>query len=211
MKLDVPFFEQEGRNSCAAASLRMTLAYFGKEFTEQELLSQLFPEPSGIIWDIDVARLAGKNGFDVEFYTKALYLNPELLTLDMYQKETDGTQAAKKVERLVKEAQSFGVKTIEQPIPLDEIQSKIDNGKIAIVLLNWKIVDPRDGQYNFQGHVVPIVGLDDKFVYVHQQDAHVTQSQPFMPIPKPVFEAARKSNGTDEDIIFVGKKAIQIP
>ncbi len=50
---------------------------------------------------------------------------------------------------------------------------------------------------------MPIVGHDDKNVFVH--NSRVTDGQEFMMIHKDTFDKARKANGTDEDVIVIEK------
>ena len=55
-----------------------------------------------------------------------------------------------------------------------------------------------------QGHFVPIVGYDEKNIYVHNQG--LTNPTENLSIPRELFEQARKAKGTDEDIIFIYRK-----
>ena len=48
---------------------------------------------------------------------------------------------------------------------------------------------------------MPIVGYDEKNVYVHTSERNETKK--FKPINKKVFDKSRKAAGTDEDILVV--------
>ena len=56
---------------------------------------------------------------------------------------------------------------------------------------------------------MPIVGYDNKNVYVHNQgeiDSGEIDSGEFIPIKNKLFDEARKVKGTDEDIIYIHRK-----
>lgn len=201
MKTDVPFFEQESKNSCGIAAMRMILGYFGQASTEKELYLECSPEKSGVIWSVDLARLSGKRGLEVEFYTHSLHLNQENQSLEFYQKMTAENTAAQRVDQMIAEAEKLGVKLAEQSLSLSEIKSKLKEGWLAVILLDWRVVSPAENQFDFQGHLVPIVGFDENSIFVHNQG--MDDPQPFYEIKNDLFEQARKSKGTDEDIIFV--------
>src|SRR3989338_6226432 len=54
------------------------------------------------------------------------------------------------------------------------------------------------------GHFLPIVGFDEENIYLHQPDPK--DPEPNFKINKNLFDIARKSKGTDEDIIFIYRK-----
>lgn len=77
---------------------------------------------------------------------------------------------------------------------------KISDKCVPIILLDWNVIT--NGKYgSYNGHFVPIVGFDKEFIYVHQQSGDT--AKPYFKIKNEIFEKARKSNGTDEEIIFI--------
>lgn len=96
----------------------------------------------------------------------------------------------------------LGVNLIEQPLSLLEIFSRIKFNCVPLALLDWNII--LNGKLgSFQGHFIPITGYDEYYVYVHQPGGD--DAQPNLKIHHDLFEKARKSRGTDEDILFVYK------
>jgi len=88
----------------------------------------------------------------------------------------------------------------ERTLSLDEILSYIKQDSAIIILLDWNIITGGEG---YQGHFVPVVGFDSKYIYVHNHG--FLNPTPFLPISRELFEKARKSRGTDEDIVIIFK------
>ena len=72
-----------------------------------------------------------------------------------------------------------------------------------MILLDWNVIKgcPEKG---YQGHFVPITGYDENNVYVHNHG--MLNPSPYFTIPREVFDEARKSKGTDEDVLFIMPK-----
>ena len=66
---------------------------------------------------------------------------------------------------------------------------------------NWNVIKGRAG---YHGHFMPIVGYDDEKIYFHQPGPK--DPEPYFAISLEVFDKARKSVGTDEDIFFIHRK-----
>lgn len=86
---------------------------------------------------------------------------------------------------------------------LEEILEKIGKNIIPIILLDWNVVKGK-GKEGYHGHFVPIIGYDKNNVYVHNPG--LDNPTNCLPIKKYLFEKARKSKGTDEDIIIIHRK-----
>lgn len=86
---------------------------------------------------------------------------------------------------------------------MEKILSKTSENCIPIILLDWNIVRNKR-EKSYQGHFVPIVGYGPRNIYVHNHG--LKNPRAFRSIPKKTFEKARKSQGTDEDILFVYRK-----
>ncbi len=202
MKLRIPFYRQESKNDCGPTALQMVLEYLGEIHLRKDLIDLVDSDKSGAVWTLGLAKAAAELGFKTEFYTTCLGLNPKNYELVYYQKETDGTASSKqKLERLEAEAHSLGVYMEERSLTLKEILSKTSKDCIPIILLDWSKIK---GTQNFIGHFVPIVGYDEKKVYVHNQGFHNPGT--FIPIDVELFNKARKSKGTDEDIVYIHRK-----
>ena len=204
MKIEVPFYRQEARNDCAPTALKMVLDFLGSsKYSKEELLNLVDSDKSGVTWTIALAKTAAQLGFRTEFYSSMLGFNPQNYQLDFYKKEADTANSVQqKLEKLKGEAVKFKVHLEEKRLQLKDILDKINPDCVAIVLLDWsKIKGTKEG---FIGHTVPIVGYDEENVYVHNQ-GDINPGE-FIPIKKELFDIARKSPGTDEDIVFVHRK-----
>lgn len=91
----------------------------------------------------------------------------------------------------------------EKSLLLEEILSFVTEESIPIVLIDWNVIMSRKNK-GYQGHFVPIVGYDEKVVYIHNPGLKDTKE--FMPISRELFDKARKSEGTDEDVAVIYKK-----
>lgn len=202
MKLDVPFYKQESKNDCGPTALKMVLEFLGEIHSKEKLIELVDSDKSGITWTSALAMAAAKLGFRTEYYSSCLGFNPKNYELEYYKKEADEISLSKKkLERIRKEAIELGVKMEEKSLTLNEILAKISKNCIPIILLDWSKIKGTD---NFIGHFVPIVGYDEKNIFVHNQGFHNTTA--FLPIKRELFEESRKSNGTDEDVVFIYRK-----
>lgn len=202
MKFEVPFYKQESRFDCGPTALKMVLDYLGGSNSKEEIFNLVDSDKSGVTWTVGIAKTAAQLGFKAEFYTTSLGFNPKNYELDFYKKNTDGASSNEsKLELLKRDAVKFGVKLEEKGLNLKEIISKINQDCIPIILLDWSKVLNTD---KFVGHFVPIVGYDSENIYVHNQGN--LNPAAYLPIKRGLFEEARKSNGTDEDIVFIHRK-----
>ncbi len=202
MKLNIPFYKQESKNDCGPTALQMVLEYLGEKYSKKKLINLVDSDKSGTTWTLGLAVAAAKLGFQAEFYSKHIGFNPENYELEFYKKETDGMDSNKlKLEKLKLEADKLKVKIQEKIFTLNELLSKISESSVAIILLDWSKIKQTD---SFMGHFVPIVGYDDENILVHNQGFH--NSGEFIKINKNLFDEARKSKGTDEDIVYIYRK-----
>lgn len=206
MKLKVPFYKQESENDCGPVALQMVLEYLGESHSRTKLMDLIDSDKSGVTWTLGLARAVAKLGFKTEFYTTCLGFNPQNFELGYYQKKADeASSSQQKLEKLRKEAYRLRVQMEERSLSLEELLLKVSINCIPIILLDWSKIK---GTSEFVGHFVPIVGYDKENIYVHNQGFYNTQA--FMPIKRGLFEKARKSKGTDEDVVFIYKKTMGV-
>ncbi|MAE49464.1 hypothetical protein CMI48_01415 [Candidatus Pacearchaeota archaeon] len=202
MKLEVPFVENTSRGTdCGPVALDMVLRYFGVEKELDEIRAECLPEDDGVTWTAGLARAAAKFGFEAGFFSLVLGINEEHFEEAYYQEHTAGADAAKvKMEQLVKDCRELGVSLSEKDFELEELLSLLAEDSLVIVLLDWNKITGKEG---YQGHIVPIVGYDERNVFVH--DSGPGDARAFYAIPRDVFEKARTAKGTDEDVVVVKK------
>ena len=200
MKLRVPFYKQTTDLNCGPSALKMVLAYFGKNIDIKILEEKIGIKEGKGISTIQIATASSLLGFKTEFYSKYISFNPENLKLDFYKKYSDSD--IQKSKKLVKNAKSAGVKIYEKTLPLEKILKFVTKNSIPIVLLDWNIIT-NGKESGYHGHFVPIVGYDEKEVYVHNHGLKDTKK--FMMINKRIFDKARIAKGTDEDFLVIYK------
>jgi len=196
MILDVPFYKQTTPLNCGATALQMILAYFGEK-VDIENLDKLIktPQEKGIS-TIKLAIAASNLGYKTEFLSKRVLFDESNLQLDFYKKYGDINPEQSK--SLIAEAKQLGVLVEEKSFPLRELLEKLTSNSLPIVLLDWNVIIGKEG---YHGHFVPLIGYDDHNVYVHNHG--LSNPSSCMPVPKDLFDQARKAQGTDEDVVVI--------
>ena len=201
MKLNVPFFKQTTHLNCGPVALRMVIAYLDKD-PGLELLEKktAITEGKGTS-TIQLASVVASLGFKTKFFSKHIAFNKENLGLEFYKDFSD--MDAEKYKKWMEDARSSGVQMEEKTLTLQELLSFISEDCIPIVLIDWGIItDNKDKGY--QGHFVPIVGYDAENVIIHSHG--FDKPKEFFEIKRELLDEARKSEGTDEDIVIINKK-----
>ncbi|MCH7568176.1 MAG: peptidase C39 family protein [Nanoarchaeota archaeon] len=202
MKLNVPFYLQEPKE-CGPTALRMILAFFGEDHSVKTLSRLAESEETGNTWMVGLAKASTELGFSTKYFSKILGFNPANYELKYYQKETKSkSESEKLVEHLHEKCIKLGVEITKKSLSSEEILSFLSENSIPILLLNWNVIKGKEG---YQGHIVPLVGYEGERVYIHQPDPKI-KAQEFFSIERQLFEKARRSEGTDEDVIVVYKK-----
>ena len=198
IKLEVPFYKQTTKTNCGSVVLHMVMSYLDKDI-DLEILEKIIKINEGkAVLTIQIAIASALSGFPTEFFSKKISFNKENLKLEFYQKYLDNKVDH---EKLIEEAKNVGVKIEERRMPIEELLRNVTNKTIPIILLDWNVIK---GESGYQGHFVPIVGYDNESVYVHNNG--LNNPTPFLKIKRELFEQARKSEGTDEDIIIIHRK-----
>ena len=149
---------------------------------------------------IQLAVSSAALGYNTKLFTKTLAYNEENSKLDYY-KEHD-SMGQNKFDNWLKRAEELKVKMEQVSLGLNEILNFVTENSLPIVLIDWNVIENKNtGQY--RGHFLPIVGYDQENIYVHNPS--FDKPLPFQAIRKDIFDKARKSIGTDEDILVVSK------
>ncbi len=201
MKLNVPFYKQTSSLNCGPFALKMVLAYFGEDKDIGLLEKKMGMRDGKGISTIRIAITAASFGYRTDFYSKHVLFNEENLKQEFYKKYSD--MDLERSKKSVEDAKSAGVNIQEKTLSLEELLRFVTKDSIPIVLLDWNYVKG-EKERGYQGHFVPIVGYDERNVYVHNHGLKNTQK--FMPIQKEIFDEARKAEGTDEDIVIIYRK-----
>lgn len=201
MMIEVPLFIQTNQFNCGSSCLKMVLGYFGEHYGLEILEKRMGVAKEKGVNSIQIVFTCAELGYDVVFYSKHIRFNEENNELDFYQKYND--LDASKLNVWIEKAEKNGAVLIEKGIDLAFLLSNVSENSIPIVLLDWNIVTDK-GEGKYQGHFVPVVGYDSKFVYVHNGGYNDHKAN--IPIERGVFEKARKAPGTDEDAIIIFRK-----
>lgn len=202
MRLNVPFYKQTTKLNCGPAALKMTLAFFGEEY-DLALLEESVGIKEGFgISTVQIALGAARLGFTTELYSTSIGFNESNSDLEFYKKYVE-SDLGKRYKEMISEARKLGIVLEERSLTIEEILSKVGENSLPIVLLDWNVVKG-EREKGYQGHFVPVVGYNEKGVFVHNHGLNIPKE--FLEIPKNIFEEARKAKGTDEDIVFIYRK-----
>jgi len=201
MKLKIPLFKQKGRPTCGPVSLRMALAYLGKNISEQELEKLIVYKEGKATFSIQMALATKKLGFDVTLICKNIIPPKEDFETKFFKEFVVETQES--LKDMIREANTLKVNISLKSLALEELLKIINKKTLAIVLVDWNIIKHRE-DLGFAGHYVILTGFDDKFVYVNNSSGRKgTRNQA---IPRGIFDKARKSKLADEDILIISKQ-----
>jgi hypothetical protein len=185
---------------CGPAALKMTIDSLGTAIDLKAIESAIGIEELKAVATISLAGAAAKLGFNSILFTKTLEVPEEQKNMPFYQKYADSgyfRSARKRIEI----ARDAGAELHERTLNLKKLLSYVKDGQAIIMLLNWNVINKKEG---YQGHFVPLVGYDETHVYVHNSGPKDPEAN--VKIPLAVFEQARTSPGTDEDIVVISKK-----
>jgi ABC-type bacteriocin/lantibiotic exporter with double-glycine peptidase domain len=200
MIIRLPLLKQKGRPTCGPVSLRMILHILGNKISQAELEKIInYKEGKGTS-TIKLALAAKKLGFDTEL--KSIHITPQKETLELEYYKKNGDESIESLTKLVEEAKKAGVKLTEKSLNITELSTLLNKKLTPIVLLDWNIIK-REPQRGFLGHYIVLCGFDNKFVYVNNSAGK--NGRRLQAIPRRVFDKARKSLGTDEDILIISK------
>lgn len=206
MRLEVPFYKQTSKLGCGPTALKMVFSFFGEDLDIGVIEEKAEVSKVNIVLTVQLAIASAKLGFKTKFYSTSLLFNEEYNKLDFYKKyNIADSEFSELSKRLIEEAKGLGVDVQERSIPFGELISFVSKDSIPIVILDWNVIKDKRGRY--LGHFVPVVGYDEKNIYVHNQGFENPTA--FLPIEKSVFEEARKAKGTDEDIVIVYRKRLK--
>nr|ACO14869.1 C22orf13 homolog [Caligus clemensi] len=174
-----------------------------------------------ILRDHNMAKLCAEEGFAQSTWTIDLcYLLRRFRIPFLYTTITKGVDPSyaeeayynkvlqidtERVIRRFDEAEMNDIHIQERSVPLSEILTHLAKAGPVIVLVNSNVLKTPSciavDENNYQGHYVLLVGYDLKKKTVAYQDPSFKQTQSSASFAQ--FERARKSYGTDEDIVFI--------
>ncbi|XP_056637943.1 protein GUCD1 isoform X1 [Diorhabda carinulata] len=213
LQIQLTHFKQKSNWDCGVSCVLMVLPKVKREEFlnnfSQICKSEGFNKST---WTIDLCYLLKKFQVPHIFYTITLGVHEGYRENSFY--NTILSKDEHRINARFKEAENVGIVVRKQSVSMLEIISHLTNGPV-IVLTNAKILSCDICKFNkisrefrkcipwpapYQGHYVVLCGFDihnEKLFYRNPSfNDHVCV------IPMEIFDLARKSYGTDEDIIF---------
>lgn len=212
----LPHDRQAFHWDCGISCLRMVLKYFGKNEKGQLSGHFLALGLKTSIWTIDLAYLLTRFGVGMRMSTLTLGVDKNYAGVDFYSGHLNEDDL--RVNKMFREAQSAGVTVVQEGVTMETITRHLESRRVILILIDWKKLgclhcSPRrrsifrnnyaeeKGNRGYQGHFICLTGFDKERNLIYF-------SNPAADLPVCVCNAedldrARKSYGTDEDIIFV--------
>eukprot|EP00249_Psilotum_nudum_P021739 c28224_g5_i1 orf=400-1254(-) len=207
--VEVPHVRQLSSWDCGLACVLMVLKALGVEGCDMKSLGQLCGTTS--IWTVDLAHLLRQFAVDVAYLTVTIGANPKFAVETFYKEnmEEDG----ERVNMLFEKAPEVGIQIQWRSITGEELSMLILSGHyLAIALVDKRklshpwldelcLSDCCGFSSGYTGHYVVICGYDTD---MHEFEIHdPASSSGSGRISIDVLDDARKSFGTDEDILLI--------
>ncbi len=209
MKLDLPFYENEG-NRCMQTGMRVVLKYFlDKEVSLIELDALTKRNDEYWTYTSQIVPPLYDLGLDVKLFSKSdlePFLEGESFIRKHYGVDAEKILKYTDLDALVNSVENLMKYDIfeKKVLTLDDMQNHLDKGHVPMVIVDNNIISGKKDAY--QGHFIVLTGYDNKHVYYHESGPKVTQKN--KQVAKDVFIKAINANGTDNDCVIVyGKRA----
>lgn len=212
--VDLPHVEQCYTWDCGLACLSMVLRYFdipSQEVYTKDLDAQQCGES---VWTIDLAYIIARYTIPHRLCTVTLGANVDHASKSFY---TGFSKDEQRVNKLFQDAASHGVVVEKRSVAMEEVISHVSDGGLAIVLSDWRYLEciwcPPEirkcslccmiGSSGYQGHFIVVCGFDKRKRYIFYKNPNTDENLCCCRYES--FDKARKSDGTDEDILFIFK------
>ncbi|KAL1825148.1 hypothetical protein ACET3Z_011926 [Daucus carota] len=207
--VDVPHINQLRTWDCGLNCVLMILKTLGFNNCTIEELDTLCSLTS--IWTIDLAFLLQKFAVSFSYFTVTLGVNPEYST-EIYYKEQLPDDLVR-VDSLFQKAKDAGINIERRSISREQLSLLVLSGRyIAIALVNQFLLSQstlknicfsgwNSGNLSYTGHYVVICGYDAAKDEFEIRDP--ASSRKHEKITSKCLEEARKSFGTDEDLLLI--------
>ncbi|XP_030847464.1 protein GUCD1-like isoform X1 [Strongylocentrotus purpuratus] len=224
--IEVQHILQQEEWDCGLACARMIFRYcnisLGEGDTELTRVCKDL-EIQKAVWTIDLAHLMSKFNIKHDFYTITFGVDPKYSTVEFYNSNTFEFSGEEfRINNLFQEAKDKGIIASKKSLVRDEIVSRLREGQPAIVLIDASILhcqmcegtrqqqylqlgcchkDREEEERGYIGHFIVACGCN-------LEKGQIFYKNPARPVDLCCcsfenFDAARKSHGTDEDILFI--------
>ncbi|CAH1800809.1 unnamed protein product [Owenia fusiformis] len=214
--IEVPHVAQEQSWDCGLACMQMVCRFLGKDDSKITEDCKKLNIPTSI-WTIDLALLAQYYGIQHKFTTVTLGVDKSYATESFYQSKLDTDE--KRVNALFTGAEDKGLIIEKRSVETDDILKHIASGNILIILVDWchLYCNWCDRQCvsmcgnigkcfkSYHGHYIVVCGYNKDQRTVQYKNPSYNEELCCCSLS--AFDTARKSFGTDEDILFIYKSA----
>ncbi|EFJ51379.1 hypothetical protein VOLCADRAFT_57258, partial [Volvox carteri f. nagariensis] len=196
---------------CGLACVQMILQASGFPHCDYRILRQFCSTTS--IWTVDLAHLLRRFGLAVSFFTITLGPNPAYADESFYMENMEDDE--RRVSQLFIDAAHAGIVVQQRSVSSEELQAWMLSGScLIIVLVDKRKLDPWLAaadmclpalcgmELGYSGHYVLLVGYEAASQEFVVRDPAAHQSE--LRVSAAALDAARRSFGTDEDILVVG-------
>jgi hypothetical protein len=225
----VPHVRQAFNWDCGLACVLMVLQAAAPKAAGMDLATLRQYCPTTSIWTIDLAHLLRRFGMEVVFCTITLGANPAFSSEAFYAENMPEDEA--RVQQLFNDAPLAGIPVHQRSLDGGEVKEAMGSGRYLAIALVDKIKLGLGGYCGAVGAAAALWGGPDAAAaYLHTSGepayvghyivvvAYCASSDSYevrdpaaeaghLTVPAAVLEAARRSFGTDEDIILVGTPA----
>ncbi|XP_062855257.1 protein GUCD1 isoform X2 [Trichomycterus rosablanca] len=220
VQLNVPVIQQRHHWDCGLACSRMVLKYLNPVSEEKFQGACLDLKLTESVWTIDLAYLMCYLGVKHCLCTQTLGVDKDFKNQLFYKMHFDTEEH--RVNELFLKAASKGVVVKKCSVTVQEIQTHLVQGHVAIVLINAVILFcelcSNPVKYccslpvaqkcfcsipDYQGHFVVVCGFNRRTGCIFYNNPAYSDRVCCTSVSN--FEEARKSYGTDEDILFIFK------
>ncbi|MCL7034591.1 hypothetical protein MKW94_017963 [Papaver nudicaule] len=207
--VEVPHVGQLCSWDCGLACIVMVLRAIGIDQCDIQALTQLCSTTS--IWTVDLAYLLQKYSVSFSFFTVTVGANPDYSVETFYKEQLPNDQM--RVDKLFQKAVESGIDIQCRSISSAELSVLILSGNyVAIALVDqdklsrsWMndvcVSGLCSGNSGYTGHYVVICGYDMEKDEFEIRDP--ASSRKYDRVSMECLEEARKSYGTDEDLLLI--------
>ncbi|XP_006819996.1 protein GUCD1-like [Saccoglossus kowalevskii] len=225
VNIPVPHVIQQTQWDCGLACAQMALRHHLQDSYSVEQFTAICQDLdfNESVWTIDIAHIMTKYNIKHHLYTQTLGVDSRYKKQDFYEDTFDEDE--KRVNNLFSNAEHLGIKAIKRSVTLREIHQHLSENHIAIVLVNsdllkckicreelelnqegssWHWMFSCCTSTSYAGHFIVVCGYDktEKTIFYKNPSSY---SELCICSSKD-FDKARKSYGTDEDILFLYSK-----
>lgn len=211
-ELKVKSIKQCGTWDCGLACVKMVLSLYNANYGNLDTICKAL-EMNTSVWTIDLCYILKHYNIAHQFITYTIGVDKSYAKEPFYKEYYDDD--VDRVENLFSQASSVGLKIEKKTVGISDIIKHLKSLRPVIILVNWTVVKTQNSGLStclwpffrihgrYQGHFIVLTGCSEdgkKIFYMNPQKSSRKT------VSSQTLDTARKSYGTDQDIIFVTEK-----